>query len=289
MKYRSLSFIFIVYFCIFLNAHALENDQGKCKASESTSLKLMVVFNPNGEGDGWNSSSAGISATTSLKNLLRSLSTRLPIVFKCNGIHARFPSVDSEKKDALESDEYVLNIKPASAYYNSRVGSTITLSVDLLSPSPRKMAWHSQYTLGPVSAFSILMSADEKANIQADQLSNFLLIAFRNNKIGDPENPLVDFYGEKIKFKAQMNDSGYADLNNVDAIPYLNERGRSEYGSYTTKKLPRAFAIAPNGSFGWSSGYPNAQERALDNCNKNGKGECRLYSVDEKVVWVNEK
>jgi hypothetical protein len=41
----------------------------------------------------------------------------------------------------------------------------------------------------------------------------------------------------------------FASLNDVAAVPYLNERGREGYKKFLTLQKPRAFVIAPDG--GW--------------------------------------
>jgi len=284
MIIKHLSVSFILYALLNItNAYAMSDETNQCHESTQDTIKMMVVFNPNGETESWKSSGLGMRATGSLKELLPIIDARLPIVFKCNGIKARFPVADGAK-NRLDFDDYVLSIKPLSAYYNSRVGSTITMNVELLSSVPRKMIWHSEYTFTG-SLFGIFKSKEEKLNESVDKLLAFLLGSFRNERVYEPPNPLVDFYGEKLKFAVKYHDTGFAVLDDVNAVPYLLEKGRVEYGLYLTRKSPRAFAISSNGSFGWSSGYSDASDRALDNCNKKGEGECKLYSVDDAIVW----
>jgi len=57
-----------------------------------------------------------------------------------------------------------------------------------------------------------------------------------------------------------------------------------------TKQIPRAFAIAPNGAWAWADGGDDPLQRALNNCNRyrKDKADCRLYSVDDFVVWETE-
>jgi dienelactone hydrolase len=77
----------------------------------------------------------------------------------------------------------------------------------------------------------------------------------------------------------------FAPVDKVEAVPYLREKGRGGYATFLTKDFSRAFAIAPGGAWGWASGGDDPLKRALDNCNKNGKGACRLYALDDAVVW----
>lgn len=77
----------------------------------------------------------------------------------------------------------------------------------------------------------------------------------------------------------------FAALENADALPRIKEKGRKGYATFLTRDPPRAFAIAPSGAWGWANGGDDPLQRALDNCNKHGKGACRLYAVDDAVVW----
>ncbi len=71
-------------------------------------------------------------------------------------------------------------------------------------------------------------------------------------------------------------------------MPYLKASGRDGYRNYVLKFTPRAFAVAPNGAWGWAEGGADPLKRALDFCNRRGNGGCKLYSVDETVVWKPE-
>jgi hypothetical protein len=79
--------------------------------------------------------------------------------------------------------------------------------------------------------------------------------------------------------------SNFAALEAVDAVPYLRETGKKGYATFLTKDLPRAFAIAPSGAWGSSNSGDDPLKRALDNCAKHAKAACKLYAVDESVVW----
>lgn len=90
--------------------------------------------------------------------------------------------------------------------------------------------------------------------------------------------------------------SGFAAIDDVDAVPYLTERGRKGYQEWLTYPLPRAFAIAPNGYF-WQAATTRPKdpdmpvdpsERALLGCERAAKQRCKLYAVNNAVVWVKE-
>jgi hypothetical protein len=87
---------------------------------------------------------------------------------------------------------------------------------------------------------------------------------------------------------------GFARVDRVDAVPFVNDRGRTGYREFLDLTPPRAFAIAPNGAWGRSSRQiPNARfdaaEIALEFCNRRGNGQCKLYAIDERVVWRFER
>lgn len=88
--------------------------------------------------------------------------------------------------------------------------------------------------------------------------------------------------------------SGYAAIDDVEAIPYLTDRGRAGYRDWLGKGTPRAFALAADGhwasAWGLKTSDPDAPsdpaERALRNCERNARMPCRLYAVNGAVVWT---
>jgi hypothetical protein len=94
--------------------------------------------------------------------------------------------------------------------------------------------------------------------------------------------------------------SGFALVSTVDAVPFLDESGRQGYRQFLAKAKPRAFAIGPNGAWGsgevstpvYSGGSaylpPSSNDpagSAVAQCNQAGAGKCRLYAIDDQVVW----
>lgn len=90
--------------------------------------------------------------------------------------------------------------------------------------------------------------------------------------------------------------SGYALIDDVDAVPYLSDKGRENYREWLTRPTPKAFAISSAGHwFGaWSikPGDPShptdPSERALFVCAQRAQMPCKLYAVNGSVVWVKE-
>ena len=89
---------------------------------------------------------------------------------------------------------------------------------------------------------------------------------------------------------------GFAPLEKVDAVPFLREKGREAYKEFLSRPTPRAFAIAPNGAWASSSrSAPGSRQQldvvgyAMESCNRRGNGECKLYALDEHVVWRSDR
>jgi hypothetical protein len=88
--------------------------------------------------------------------------------------------------------------------------------------------------------------------------------------------------------------SGFARIDDVDAVPYLSDRGRNAYREWLAKPTPKAFAIAANGWFGAPVGVrpqdtsmpTDPVERALMICERGARQPCRMYAVNGSVVWV---
>jgi len=79
-----------------------------------------------------------------------------------------------------------------------------------------------------------------------------------------------------------------ANLHDVQAIPHLDERGRAAYRDFLAASSPRAFVIAPGGSWAWRAEMPSsdiALEAALQDCQRHTEQRCVPYAVDEAVVF----
>ncbi|RIX48425.1 MAG: dienelactone hydrolase [Rhodocyclales bacterium GT-UBC] len=83
--------------------------------------------------------------------------------------------------------------------------------------------------------------------------------------------------------------SDFAEIDAVDAVPYLDDRRREAYRKFLDLGLPRAFAIAPTGNVGWAHGGDDPLVSAVSNCEKYARTSCTLYAVDRDVVWPKAK
>lgn len=83
--------------------------------------------------------------------------------------------------------------------------------------------------------------------------------------------------------------TGFAQVDDVKAVPFLSENGRRAYAEYLTKLTPRAFAVSPSGAWTWAEEGEDPDGRALATCSAKSKEPCRLYSVDDYVVWNDSR
>ncbi len=85
---------------------------------------------------------------------------------------------------------------------------------------------------------------------------------------------------------AQYPTSGHAALFSKERLPTKSATALREYDAFLNAALPRAFAISPEGQHvAWSANGFASTDNALRQCSQNAKRECRLYAVDERVVY----
>jgi len=78
-----------------------------------------------------------------------------------------------------------------------------------------------------------------------------------------------------------------AGVLDIVAVPHLGAEGRDDYARFLQQATPRAFALSPDGAWGWAAAMPDqaaTEARALELCGRWGGG-CRLYARDLVVVW----
>jgi dienelactone hydrolase len=78
--------------------------------------------------------------------------------------------------------------------------------------------------------------------------------------------------------------SGFARVEEADKLP-ASAAVRERYQRFLELKPPRAFALSADGAWGYASG-DWALGKALGNCQRGRASACRLYAVDEEVVWT---
>jgi dienelactone hydrolase len=79
--------------------------------------------------------------------------------------------------------------------------------------------------------------------------------------------------------------TGYASLDSVSSVPYVDENGRAGYRNFLSQYSSRAFAVSDSGAWSWAEGGDDPVAVALAGCQKQSSDPCRLYAVDNAVVW----
>lgn len=77
-------------------------------------------------------------------------------------------------------------------------------------------------------------------------------------------------------------------LQDVQAVPHLDERGRAGYRQFLLAEPSRAFVIAPGGSWAWRAEMPSGEaalSAALQDCQRHTEQRCVPYAVDDAVVF----
>jgi len=84
--------------------------------------------------------------------------------------------------------------------------------------------------------------------------------------------------------------TGFAAIDDVARIPFINAKGRSAWSTYLDQPPPKAFAVSRHGGWAWRGGDPAAMRDSLERCTQaTGRDDCQLYAVDDDVVWQDER
>ena len=81
------------------------------------------------------------------------------------------------------------------------------------------------------------------------------------------------------------DDPQLAALSDTGRIPYIRENCAAAYHLFLDHDYPRAFAISPDARCGYAYGGEDPKKRAIDSCQRLAKEACRLYAVDNSIVW----
>lgn len=147
---------------------------------------------------------------------------------------------------------------------------------DLYFAPPHSKAWYDAYVKNGGKADYVLLPAFGEnghylfsggSDIWEPLVENFL------GKYGFPAPGIV----------ATPPATQFAKLDDVDALPYMGAASKALYQRFLAAKKPRAFALRPNHS-GFATGN-DAKSRALGFCQRVTGLACRLYAVDDDVVW----
>lgn len=95
--------------------------------------------------------------------------------------------------------------------------------------------------------------------------------------------PTADIY--PVAEAPQPLKTNFAVVGDIAAVPYLPEPGRDAYREFLARRSPRAFAVSESGAWGWAEEGEEPDSRAMAACQANSRDPCKLYSIDDYVVW----
>jgi hypothetical protein len=102
-------------------------------------------------------------------------------------------------------------------------------------------------------------------------------------EIGLPTDPVF-----ALEDDYNLPSTNYAALDDAEAVPFLKERDREQYRAFLSKPFPRAFAMSQSGAWSWAEDGDDPVAQALGNCQKNSAQPCKLYAVNDNVVWSDD-
>ncbi|APW41672.1 dienelactone hydrolase family protein [Rhodoferax saidenbachensis] len=104
--------------------------------------------------------------------------------------------------------------------------------------------------------------------------------------------PLVEQYLRKVGFATsgvivRPLATAYARVDEADKVPVNKATQDGLYRKFLEAKTPRAFAVGKKGSSGYATG-DWAIGRAIGFCQARRGDSCKLYAVDDQVVWTKD-
>lgn len=90
--------------------------------------------------------------------------------------------------------------------------------------------------------------------------------------------------GQEGRQPAPVGRPPVASIDDLYLLPEIGDEGREGYRRFLAGDSPRAFAVSRQGRWVRVNAVRGAARLALDRCQSYG-GRCRLYAVDDQVVW----
>ena len=78
----------------------------------------------------------------------------------------------------------------------------------------------------------------------------------------------------------------FAPLGQAPPVPALFARCLERYDVFLKWDVPRAFALSPTGDCAYAAGQLDVMAESLKRCEQRAKQACKLYAVNDEVVWV---
>ena len=103
--------------------------------------------------------------------------------------------------------------------------------------------------------------------------------------------PVLDKFVAQFGIKAPVAEGApaattFAAITDASKLPLVKADVKENgYKRFLNSDVPRAFAIGPKGEWSFQTGN-DAIKRTLDRCANTAKTACKLYAVDDAVVWA---
>lgn len=163
----------------------------------------------------------------------------------------------------------------------------------------RKPTVATGYTADLETAWSLVKASDKSIALKKVVISSYSVPAsdtssgktkLRLSVEGAARNNIAQ--GLKVISNLDLDPQKYRDLGEGKVLGF-NDKQQASYQIFLSKPLPRAFAVSKNGGDGYAwgnssddkSAFTDPKQRALDVCQKYARQACRLYMVDEQVVY----
>jgi hypothetical protein len=297
------SALFVIQGC------ASTNIEGRAHAEASSKIELLaVVFDdttvlkPPADPKKIVSPSLVRDAADMERWLINGIRERFPAIFAAHGIQLQFYNRSSGAArfgEEAAGRRHVLHLVPNRASWSRGVRTTsLTVKARLDELQPTRTLWTGWINLHRHDFASLDKKLlDESATKIIEELKTAGLIGPAARTVSGMEPKPMSEPKALVPFAAAPQSKARSiGVNDVDIVPHLNERGRQGYREWLTKRFPRAFVIAENGHWNstWGTNPKNEDDpkdpvaRALAHCQKRGMQNCRVYAVDDRVVWSGQ-
>ena len=209
------------------------------------------------------------------------LNALLGLLGALSGRSAPMPVVDPYTQDKEKDADYLGLYLSAAAGFDVSHAADVHRNWAAQNPSGLEASMWSTHPSFPERA--VLLDAESKTLAEKQRKGERLLPdVSRLKTVYDGD--YVTFEGQK-KIVQRPMQAANKELPAHTDVPFLNEDGRIGYQRFSViKTRPRAFAMNTKGLWAYRSGA-NAAADALQACNALTPVYCKLYVVNDDVVW----
>ena len=147
-----------------------------------------------------------------------------------------------------------------------------------------------------------MLNAYRSAGGQAEFVDIGIFKTNSHSLAGDPDGtsiwwPSVEAFLNRLGFPTKvlyrspediLPVSHFAPIDQIDAVPYLDMKGKNGYREFLKHGNPRIFTLSDQGKWSFAIGGYDPLGRALSDCQKKSEHLCKPYAIDDDVVWVQQ-